>query len=148
MESGLGSTKLPPSMQKQHGSSGNVYMASQERRNEDSRSPYVKEHRPEPDSDSVSNVSMESGLNSPTGDGSKNTLEKGIDGDIRHAARNVKKQMTGRESSLELKHRTIPTSHAHHVDSGLGFRDLRDMHPLVQALEYAKLLILAGIGCG
>ena len=100
MESGLGSTKLPPSLQKQHGSGGNVYVSSQERRNEDSRSPYVKEHRPEPDSDSVSNVSMESGLTSPTGDGSENTLEKGIDGDIRRAARNVKKQMAGRELSV------------------------------------------------
>ena len=100
MESGLGSTKLPPSMQKQHGSGGNVYVPSQERHNEDSRSPYVKDHRPEPDSDSVSNVSMESGLTSPTGDGSKNTLEKGIDGDIRRAARNVKKQMAGRELSV------------------------------------------------
>ena len=100
MESGLGPTKLPPSMQKKHSGGGNVYVASQERRNQDSRSPYeMKDHRPEPDSDSVSNVSMESGLNSPTGDGSENTLEKGIDGDIRRAARNVKKQMAGRELS-------------------------------------------------
>ena len=95
-ESGTGSTKLPPSMQKPSGS-GAVYVTSQERRNQE-------QHRPEPDSDSVSNVSMESGLNSPTGDGranaNENTLEKGIDGDIRRAARNIKKQMGGKESSV------------------------------------------------
>ena len=76
-ESGTESTKLPPSMQKQGGSSA-IYVTSQERHNQE-------QHRPEPDSDSV-NVSMESGLNSPTGDGranaKENTLEKGIDGDI------------------------------------------------------------------
>ena len=38
--------------------------------------------------------------NSPTGDGNENTLEKGIDGDIRRAARNIKKQMAGREPSV------------------------------------------------
>ena len=92
-ESGTGSMKLPPSMQKPSGS-GAVYVTSQERRNQE-------QHRPEPDSDSVSNVSMESGLSSPTGDGranaNENTLEKGIDGDIRRAA---KKQMGGKESSV------------------------------------------------
>ena len=101
MESGLGPAKLPPTLQKQHGGGGNVYVSSQERQSQDARSQYeMKGHRPEPDSDTVSNVSMESGLNSPTGDGNENTLEKGIDGDIRRAARNVKKQMAGREPSV------------------------------------------------
>ena len=101
MESGIGPAKLPPTLQKQHGGGGNVYVSSQERQSQDARSQYeMKDHRPEPDSDSVSNVSMESGLNSPTGDGNENTLEKGIDKDIRRAARNVKKQMAGREPSV------------------------------------------------
>ena len=38
--------------------------------------------------------------NSPTGDGNENTLEKGIDSDIRQAARNIKEQVAGRELSV------------------------------------------------
>ena len=63
---------------------------------------------PDPDSDVVSNaVSSESGMSSPHGGSqvnvNENTLEKGIDGDIRRAARNIKKQIAGQESQAGAK---------------------------------------------
>ena len=102
---------LPSSVPK-HGAA--VYVASQERHDQKSRSPLEQvilskdSGGPEPDSDALSNVSMESGLNSPLGGGSQgnvneNTLEKGIDGEIRRAARNVKKQVARQESYVGAK---------------------------------------------
>ena len=134
-ESRTGLTKLPPSMQKPSGS-GAVYMTSQERRNQE-------QHRPEPDSDSVSNVSMESGLNSPTGDGranaNENTLVKGIDGDIQ--------QMRGKESSVGGGVEAPYDPNLTCPSCGFRFRireiqKFKDMRLLVQALNKVLLLWL------
>ena len=98
-ESSAGPMKLPPSMQKNATSS--MYV-----------SPHDHQHKgvgniPDPDSDVVSNVSSESGMSSPHGGSqvnvNENTLEKGIDGDIRRAARNVKKQIAGQGSPAGVK---------------------------------------------
>ena len=91
-ESSTAPSKLPPSMQKDAASS--MYMPPQDQ--------YQGSIIPDPDSDVVSTVSSESGVSSSQGgslaNANENTLEKGIDGDIRRAARNVKKQLAGRES--------------------------------------------------
>lgn len=97
-ESSEESTKLPPSLQKQHAAT--VYVPPREQYK-------GLTNIPEPDSDVCSNVSAESGLSSPVGGSqvnlNENTLEKGIDVDIRRAARNIKKQSAGRESPAGMK---------------------------------------------
>ena len=62
------------------------------------------------DSDPASQVSLESGCGSPLGGSqvnlNENTLEKGIDRDIRRAASNVKKEIGGQGASAGAKGRS------------------------------------------
>lgn len=98
-ESSMVPRKLPPSMQKNAATSMYVPQHDQQ----------YKElgNIPDPDSDVVSNVSTESVMSSPHGGSqvnvNENTLEKGIDGDIRRAARNIKKQIAGQELQAGAK---------------------------------------------
>ena len=96
--SSTSSPNLPPSLMAKQAAT--MYMPHQEQYKGLS-------HVPEPDSEAGSNVSTESGVSSQPGGSqpnlNENTLEKGIDGDIRRAARHVKKQLAGRESPAGAK---------------------------------------------